>query len=283
MSTPFSFTDQEEDAAMQDLSGIEVPQRLGGYYAPTPEISEDYAEVFSEAEKRFAKAQFYRTLLVDFGFDGDNSAIATQVVDEIRGFVRERLAVLLGVKSEQTAPVVVASDFSEEEVKILKQVAGRLLKKPEIAKIEPPRAPTMKKVAGPAKPTIKPTPAPQAQQPQPVPEAQKRGPGRPKKDGAKTGEYLEVDGVRYEKVVGDTRGEYYSGPDGQKYVVGRNEANQMFMKNVTPPGVPSTFKPVPRLTGDMMAAISSRHVSQALRSDTTGVTQTAANITLVKG
>jgi hypothetical protein len=263
---PFNFSDQEEEQ-LQDLGALPQPRRV-----QAEETSEDYAEVFSEAEKRFAKAQFYRQLLVESPFD-DTDPIAAQVVEELRGFVRERLAVLLGVKTER--PVVAASDFEPEEIEVLKKVAGRLLKKPEIAQIEAPKVPTMRKVASPeaTKPSVKPV---KPVEPTPAPKV-----GRPKKtQGQKNGEWIEVDGIRYDKVVDDPRGEHYTGPDGQKYVVMKNEANQMYMKNVTPVGVPSSFKPVPRLTSDMMAAISARQVQQAMKNPDVA---DLANITLVKG
>lgn len=275
---PYDF-DTSVDPETQD-NEPQIPQPIfdAAINPARPEPAEtELGELMDEAEKRFAKAQYYRALLTESIFEGDESPTAGQVVEEIRGFIKERLAVLLGVKPEPTHQVQRGSDFSEDETKILKQVAARLLKKPELA--QPPPEPTLKKVGTPSKPSVKaaktaktqartqpvPTPKPIGNGPSPMTPAQKTAPVS-KGDLHFTGEYIDIDNKRYHKAV-DPRGEHYVGPDNQKYLIGTNGEGQYFLKNVTPVARPVGVTPVPSLTSDMMAMVSARHVNQAIRQD----------------
>lgn len=105
------------------------------------EYEEEISEELKAVEERLEAASYYRLLLNHSLFgDDDNSIAAKKVMTEVRKFVRERLAVLVGLKTATTETRVVAAkpQFEEDEVKALKAVAAKVLKKPEIvAKKEP--------------------------------------------------------------------------------------------------------------------------------------------------
>lgn len=96
----------------------------------------------NEVEKRLEIASYYRLLLEDNLFNDDSEA-AARVNNEVRGFVRRRLEVLVGLRAEKTEAV---SQFSKEEVVALKAVAAKVMKVPAIVV---PKAPEIKKVAPP--------------------------------------------------------------------------------------------------------------------------------------
>jgi hypothetical protein len=257
----FNFVDdQPEEQLPQNLVQHELIEQL---QEPTNEVEFDEAMV--EAEKRFAKAQYYSLLLTSFGFDGDDSQTATEIVKEVRGFIRERLAVLLGVKETKTTQPV-ESVFTAEEVKVLKQIVNKLAKKPELAET---KAPSLKPFAPPTKPTVKPVKAPSQAKPVVKPGPKPRKPVAPTEAAPETkmtGDTLEIDGKLYKKAV-DNRGEHYVGPDGQKYLIGQNESGQYFLKNVTPEAVSSRRKPIPPLNSVQMSLIAANHAARAQKQD----------------
>lgn len=222
----------------------------------------DIDEMMSEAEKRFAKAQYYQAVLKEQIFDADDSQSATEVVAEIRGFVRQRLAVLLGVVSDAPKKEEPSAIFSAEEIKALKAVAAKLTKKPEL--LEAPPQPHIKKMSGPE------TPAAKAQRPQAAKASVSKAPVAKKKDveGRKPprGEWLEIDGKKYQK-ASDKRGEHWVGEDGQKYLIEKNGAGQFFLKNVTPVARPQGIRPLAPLNGDQMSMIAANHVQVAMKQD----------------
>jgi hypothetical protein len=222
----------------------------------------DIDEMMSEAEKRFAKAQYYQAVLKEQIFDADDSQSATEVVAEIRGFVRQRLAVLLGVVSDAPKKEEPAAVFSAEEVKALKAVAAKLTKKPEL--LEAPPQPHIKKMSGPETPTVKAQRPQAAKSPAPKTTAvKKKDPGTPK---TPQGEWLEVDGKKYQK-ASDKRGEHWVGEDNQKYLIEKNGAGQLFLKNVTPVARPQGVRPLAPLNGDQMSMIAANHVQVAMKQD----------------
>lgn len=227
----------------------------------------------SEAERRFARAQYYQALLKEQLFQDDNSQTATEVVTEIRGFIRSRLAVLLGIQQERSQ---VADVFSAEEVKALKQVAARVLKKPDI--VQAPAVPTLKQVQAPAGPAVKASRGPAVKAAAPAAEPK----SLPKKGPTRTGEFLEIkEGEvtrRYEKVIGDKQGEYYIGPNGGKFIVATNDAGQSYMRSVGRQARPVGVQPLPPMTTTMMANLAAQQVDQTMKSSDVS-TITAVNAT----
>jgi hypothetical protein len=129
----------------------------------TEESSEDdFDERMSEVERRLEVAQYYRLLLNDSLFS--TSTPAAKVVEaEIRAFIRERLEDLVGIR---TPKVVKSSDFSDEEMTVLKQFTARVLKNSKL--LEPNPEPTVKKASPPAQ-----TPSKTASKPRVAPTVNK--------------------------------------------------------------------------------------------------------------
>lgn len=127
------------------------------------------ARVLSEVEERLAKANCYRALLESKLFaDGDE--LARMVEEEVREFVRDRLSYLMGMKTP-VEPVAVASQFTEEEVQVLKTLAAKVMARPASPTIQPVEL--KKQEVSSKAPTVVPTVLA-------VPSSEKRGPGRPK-------------------------------------------------------------------------------------------------------
>jgi hypothetical protein len=148
----------DEDPAEEEQ---EQPLRVPADVLP----SSDEPNELDEVERRLEKAHFYRMLLRHQLISSDSNE-AVEVEQEIQDFVRERLAVLLGIKMEKAFNE--ALPFNPEEVEALKAVAAKVLNRPTIvqAKPEAPKPP----------PTIKPVqeaPRPAVRPAQPKPEAPK--------------------------------------------------------------------------------------------------------------
>ena len=92
------------------------------------------SEVLAEAIERIEQAKLYESLIKhDFFAQGSaRQEIQDRVTREIRGFILERLEILLGIKapaSRQPQQAVVSSPFDSEEVDALKMLAGRMIEK----------------------------------------------------------------------------------------------------------------------------------------------------------
>lgn len=183
---------------------------------PEEELNDD--AYLDEVESRLEVATYFRLLLNDSLFK--NGTKAAKIVEkEVKTFVKERLALLLNIKRD---PVIQHTDFSVEEVAILKMFISELRKKPSLAspkeapllndKSEPSIAkkemivPVLNKVQGPA--TSLPV---EEKRPQ-----MKAKPGRKpvvkEKDAEYTeGEIIEENGRNY-KI------QYVDKPDGRKMV-----------------------------------------------------------------
>ena len=121
-------------------------------------------ETFTEAERRFDKAKYYKLLLAQPIFS-DSSVAGQEVEAEVRAFAQERFEVFLGMRQERgTAPIPTAFDGWEQAdfdnllqlIRTIRQKAGLLTAatKPAAPPAEPritPRAPTT--------PTVAPEPA----------------------------------------------------------------------------------------------------------------------------
>ncbi len=112
------------------------------------EAEPDFEEQMSEVEARLEMAQYYRLLLSEPLFDDPPTPeVAERVEDEIRGFVKSRMQVLVGVGEPKKAePVKIFSDaevqalrtLAQPEVQeALKALAAKVLKKPTILEAKP--------------------------------------------------------------------------------------------------------------------------------------------------
>ena len=87
----------------------------------------EFDDQMTAVEKRLDVAKYYR-LLLDNSLFSDDSEQAQQVDKEVRGFIRERLKILMGVQPDKTlAPP--EETFTPLEVTILKQIAGLAAKR----------------------------------------------------------------------------------------------------------------------------------------------------------
>lgn len=103
---------------------------------------EEYASIMAQVDRRMKVANYYRMIL-EHEFFPDNNVESNTAQNRIRKFVREELEVLLGMKAAKAAVVSIgpaASQFSDDEVAVLRELIARL-KKPT------PAAPQFKPMA----------------------------------------------------------------------------------------------------------------------------------------
>lgn len=159
-------------------------------------------EYMSEVEARLDVAAHYQLLLKDSFFQ-TNSRAARQVTTELRTWVKERLAELVGMQnpkklqlSDETIQVL--SELSSAEIYALKSVASKLIAGGFTApasttnsvpppKPKAPAAPALIKRGG-STGTVQSSPPPP---PEPTEEPQRRGPGRPA--GSKNRKHAQTD------------------------------------------------------------------------------------------
>ena len=121
---------------------------------PTYEPEEAPTELDSEyeaAERRMSKAILYRQLIKGRFFDGDGELII-EVEGELKEFVKKQYLVLSGSLNAQVIQPT-EKDFTNEEVTVLKSLAGQIIKRPKLLEAKPVKPPQL--------------------QPRPVPVAQK--------------------------------------------------------------------------------------------------------------
>ena len=218
--------DSTLDTVAPQKSQRAQPQRA---QAAAEEAADDFVSDMEEevppelraVEERLELAHYYSLLLKHSIFGDDDSEPALKVVSEVRGFIRQRLAVLVGLQVEQ-AKATVAGQFSEEEVAALKMVAAKVLKKPEIVKV-----PEVKQLAAPKVQPAAPALAPVVKRPvgrpkkirlgrdvlaqspaSPVQKTEaKPAPVKKSKDEIAIGDIHEVNGRRYKRVEHPVSGE----------------------------------------------------------------------------
>jgi hypothetical protein len=151
-----------------------------------------------QVEERLDVAAHYRILLANPMFD--NNTRASQIVThEMRGFIRERLGVLLGIGDTSKKPELFSDvqlevlrslgELTLGHVTALKLVASKLLgeappprEAPVLRPAPAPQAPAQRPAPAPVGPRrAPPAPAPASTQPAaaPIEEQRPRGPGRP--------------------------------------------------------------------------------------------------------
>lgn len=219
--------------------------------APEEQQDDVIARQFTEAERRFEKGQYYRLLLRENFFD-NNAPEAAEVIEEIRVFIRERLAVLLGVQAERPKEYDL---FSEDEVKILKVFAAEIGKRPRLMPNQSPK--TEDKAAEREAPRLRKPSTASPQQPRreaqtkPVQSAESPAKRRKQKKRIEQpdGTILEIEG-------------------GQTYVVERNELGTEYRRNVTQQTMPPKDgpQPIPPLTSEQMMMVAGRHDAEVQRA-----------------
>ena len=121
----------------------------------------------SDVELRLEEANCYKALLRNPLFDTGAGSIARKVEHKVREYIRQELKLLLGL--ELPKPVIVKDQFDNEELKVLKMLAAKVLNK----------APTQeKKELVVNKAQVEPLPAPPRVASKPaelIPQPQKRG------------------------------------------------------------------------------------------------------------
>lgn len=252
---------------MSDEEQQEISVQIVKQDPVTAESSVD--DMLLEAERRFAKARYYETLIKEPIFENDPSPSAVEVVAEIQRYARERLSVLLGITTEKAPSEEV---FSPEEVAILKAMAAKLLKKPELGglqntvpvlrKASSPNNPTLRKVQGPAK-KVESKPVPQQKPTAPTASKPKQ-----KTDTGETMRIPQKDGTfrEYKKVIEGDKEFYYSA-EGNRYTLAQNPAGEYYMRSAARQAKPVGVKPIPQLNSDAMAAVAAQHVRVAMAQD----------------
>ena len=257
---PISFDDSEFAETPDDAVADAVDRELEGLTTAESraEAARDPLEL--EVERRFEIARYYQHVLRNGLFEAEGDENAAMVETEIRGFVRERLELLMGVRQAQPKPA--PAQFSAEEMMALKKLLKRLLGKPDLITAEPvpvkqPKpAPVLKKVPpapeapvrrGPGRPPKQQPPAPAKPAPAKPKKSEKREPktfkGTPPPGEAHIGDVIEEDGHRFEIA------EHL---DGSPY-------RKLLDEQVRPPG----YRPMAsaQAQADAMAALAANQIS----------------------
>jgi hypothetical protein len=189
-----SFSSDDEDETSHDGVAQAVVDSLD---------EDDIDEELREAEKLLAKAAYYKAIVRNGVIEDDGTTQSTEVNAEARVWARQQMGKMLGRHQE---PAKVEPQFTENEVRALKKLAGFALAKMGELPAEPvvktvaaqPPTPTVRKVAAqpPAQPkrvqadTAKPKAAPAPAGP--VAKAGKTKAPRVKKDAAGEPDYDSV-------------------------------------------------------------------------------------------
>lgn len=234
-------TEEAADAAVQELEA-------------SGESATDEDPELADVDLRLETADYYRAILSHDFFD--TASPAAQVVDrEIRTFIRERLEVLLGIRSHREVP----AQFEEAEAEALKLLADPAVAKalamvargvlskagalksegPSVKKMPTPSAKASGKIAPkrrveakrPPPPVQKARVGPKSTPPAP---AKKAEPARPATvvdrsvENPESQTFISHSGERVTLVEGQTVEE-----GGRRYVVTRNGAGTLYRRDVT--------------------------------------------------
>lgn len=139
---PVDFDDEDIADVVEEVNNPEAQ------VLPVEDPEPNFEEQMSEVEARLEMAQYYRLLLQDTIFeDPPSPEVAARVEEEIRGFIRGRMQVLVGVGEPQ--PAKQQKIFTDAEVQALrtiaqpdvvealKALAAKVLKKPAILEAKP--------------------------------------------------------------------------------------------------------------------------------------------------
>ena len=211
--------DEENDGEVTDEQIARVVEQ-----EPTIDPSLDALDL--ECEQRFEVAMYYRTLLKGRLFNEDTKA-SRIVEQEARAFFRDRLEMLLGIKTKTAMVQAAASPFTAEQISVLQAVADKLMKKPSLADTKP------------AQPTLRRASAPVPQQ------AQMRSPAKPPSTPQKKPAQVKITQTpkRENGVVEDTGKVIEKGH--KKYRIAKNELGTEFKQDITGQQIPTNRIPMP--------------------------------------
>jgi hypothetical protein len=141
----FDMGEDEDEVSTSDNAAQSVVDSLD---------DDEIDEELSEAEKRLAKAAYYKAIVRNGVIEDDGTSQATEVNAEARVWARQMMGKLLGLASAQpAAPVKMELPFTPNEVGALKKLAGIALAKmgetasePVVKKVEAPATPQVRKV-----------------------------------------------------------------------------------------------------------------------------------------
>lgn len=156
-----------------DMGDDEEAQQASGDAAAQAVVDalddDDIDDELSEAEKRLAKAAYYKAIVRGGVIEDDGTSQAAEVNAEARIWGRQQMAKLLGIAKPEAVAAPAASQFTDNEVVALKKLAGFALAKmgelpndPVVKKVEAPKTPTVKKVAAQPQTDLRGKPAPAA-------------------------------------------------------------------------------------------------------------------------
>lgn len=198
-----------------------------------------------DVDKRFDLAYCYRTLLKQSLFSAPTEASNT-VQNEIRGFIRHRLGVLMGVSEDNTY----GQTFSKQELLALKALATKIISNSELAEEPTPQSTEVPKQA-----TVQANSTPSKKEPK-----KKLKKEVSKKQKAEFEPPLESEPylpetAAYQAPEGTlaSDGKYYHEgqvieEDGQKFRIKIQEVEgkkYVLRQNVTPQAIPSNRMPMP--------------------------------------
>lgn len=178
----WEFEDSAPSATPEEQAAAQVA-------AIVAEAANDVDQQMAEAERRLAKAAYYKAIVQNGVVEEDGSSQANEVNAEARVWARQRMADLLGltpVAPPAPPPVAVELPFTDREILALKKLvekmvaAGAVAAEPVVKKVPAPPTPKVNKVGAPKPPTAPPTATPSVPVPPPAPEAAKKR-GRPAK------------------------------------------------------------------------------------------------------
>lgn len=264
-----NFFDESEYQEIEEESAAEkVLARLQA----KPEVaSEEEEDELADVDARLETADHYRAILNHQFFDADSAA--SRVVDrEIRAFIKERLEILLGIRSPRAADV---AQFTEEEAEALKTladpdvtralgaVAKKVLGKTGPAIIESTPKPLLKKVPAPvktsvkavvsAKPEVKKVPAPPAKAKVATP---KKAEAKPPANATQQ-TYVNHDGQNVTLIEGEILNE-----DGRRYRVVKNEHGTLYKRDITGQVVSAGYRPPTKEQVEIESRIAAeQHIS----------------------
>ncbi|SRR6266851_83501 len=245
--------------------------------AVVAEYADEVENQMSEVEKRLDIAQYYNLILKDNLFEEETESSQT-VQNELREFIRGRLAVLLGMKPEEKkAEPPPPPLFDQEEVAALKALAARVLKRPDlVAPLAP--APAKPSSAPPALKKVETAtitrPAPRAVAPAPA----------LRKSAIQTQSKVIPKPVATRKQAKSTAGRYKSKAelppalrddpaveveDGKVFKTVVTEDGKEVRMNITPPARPKPgvgIVPFPPISPEQQNMINVQHADMALRA-----------------
>jgi hypothetical protein len=270
---------------LDDLFEDEPQQEQRSQAEVEPQMTDDDAErEFSEAERRFYKAGFYRQILEGQMFS-DSDPVSNEVETEFKAWARQQMSILLNVRQpEEKAP-----DFSKEEVLALKELAKHVLTnaklRNKVASVPtPPPAPKLMQqpieTKKPEKPRLQakiqnnlaktePKKAQEKIQPKPEPKAAPKPVPKPAPTAMKPGE------VPAHDTVVEENGQYFkihwaevdpSAPTvtGAQYITEGNSTYRVVKKNITKPKTDPDNPPVPIKTGQAFTLEMANHANRSL-------------------